>query len=108
MNKYELTLELDVIMNMLQEEAFLDCSKKVISNLEQINDIDILNYMLDEVDEALILLQRMGKFPIYIKSDSDIDYLLSKIHKNGVLEANELSEMSNLLDTIFLYNSLRI
>lgn len=100
MNKYELTLELDVIMNMLQEEAFLDCSKKVINNLEQINDIDILNYMLDEVDEALILLQRMGKFPIFIKSDSDIDYLLSKIHKNGVLEANELSEISNLLDTI--------
>lgn len=100
MNKYELMLELDVIFNMLQEEAFLLSSKELILKSSPQDDLDILNQMLDEVDEALILLDRMGKFPIHIKSDSDIDYFLSKIHKNGVLEPTELAEVSNLLDTI--------
>lgn len=100
MNKYELLLELDVIFNKLQEEAFLISSKEMILNSSPTDDLEVLNYMLDEVDEALVLLDRMGKFPIYIKSDSDIDFFLSKIHKNGVLEPIELAEISNLLDTI--------
>lgn len=100
MNKYEQMLELDVILNMLKEEAFLDSSKEKIDEATPINDIDTLNFMLDEVDEALILLERMGKFPIYIKQDSNIDYTLSKIHKNGVIEPLELAEIGNFLDTI--------
>ena len=108
MNKYELMLELDVILNMCKEEAFLNTSKELIINSTPYEDIELLNYILDEVDEAYILLERMGKFPIHIKSDSNINYSLSKIHKNGVLEPNELSEISNFLDTIrdiILYNS---
>lgn len=100
MNKYETTLELNVILDKCKEEAFLEVSKQNIIDLQPINDIDLLNNKLDEVDEAYILLERMGKFPIHIKSDTNINYLLSKIHKNGVLEANELSEISNFLDTI--------
>lgn len=100
MNKYEMMLELNVILEMCKEEAFLDVSKDSILSLSPIDDIDLLNYKLDEVDEAYILLERMGKFPIHIKSDTNINFLLSKIHKNGVLEANELSEISNFLDTI--------
>ena len=100
MNKYETTLELNVILDKCKEEAFLEVSKQNIIDLQPINDIDLLNIKLDEVDEAYILLERMGKFPIHIKSDTNINYLLSKIHKNGVLEANELSEISNFLDTI--------
>ena len=99
MNKYELMLELDVILNKCQEEAFLNTSKNLILNSTPYNDITLLDYILDEVDEAYILLERMGKFPIHIKSDSDINYLLTKIHKNGVLESNELAEISNFLDT---------
>ena len=108
MNKYELMLELDVILNMCQEEAFLNTSKYLIINSTPYEDINLLDYILNEVDEAYILLERMGKFPIHIKSDSNINFLLSKIHKNGVLEANELSEISNFLDTIrdiILYNN---
>ena len=100
MNKYEMMLELNVILEMCKEEAFLDVSKDSILSLSPIDDIDLLNYTWDEVDEAYILLERMGKFPIHIKSDTNINFLLSKIHKNGVLEANELSEISNFLDTI--------
>lgn len=100
MNKYENTLELNVIFDRCVEEAFLESSKKMILNSNPINDLELLNYKLNEVDEALILLERMGKFPIHIKSSTDIEYLLTKIHKNGVLEANELSEISNFLDTI--------
>ena len=100
MNKYELMLELNVILNMCQEEAFLKTSKDLIINSSPMNDIDLINYILNEVDESYILLERMGKFPIHLKSDSDIEYYLTKIHKNGVLESTELAEISNLLDTI--------
>jgi len=100
MNKYELLLELNVIFDMCKEEAFLDISKQLIDNLKPYSDITLLNYKLDEVDEAYILLERMGKFPIHIKSNTNINYLLTKIHKNGVLESYELSEISNFLDTI--------
>ena len=100
MNKYELMLELNVILDKCKEEAFLFKSKDLIINSTPYNDIDLLNDKLNEVDEAYILLERMGKFPIHMKSDVDIHYLLSKIHKNGVLESYELSEIANMLDTI--------
>ena len=108
MNKYEIMLELDVILNKCQEEAFLNTSKNLIINSTPYDDLTLLDYILSEVDEAYVLLERMGKFPIHIKSDSDINYSLSKIHKNGVLESNELAEISNFLDTIrdiIIYNN---
>lgn len=100
MNKYELMLELNVILNMCKDEAFLNTSKDLIIDSTPYEDIDLLDYILNEVDEAYVLLERMGKFPIHIKSDSNINYSLTKIHKNGVLEAHELSEISNFLDTL--------
>ena len=75
MNKYEMMLELNVILEMCKEEAFLEVSKEAILNLKQIEDIELLNYKLNEVDESYILLERMGKFPIHIKSDTNINYL---------------------------------
>lgn len=100
MNKYELILELNTILKLCSDEAFLEKSKEMILNGTSYNDIELLNYKLDEVDEAYILIERMGKFPIFIKSNTDINYLLTKINKNGVLEPLELAEITNLLDTI--------
>ncbi len=100
MNKYELMLEFNVILNMCQEEAFLETSKNLIINSSPLNDLELIEFILNEIDEAYILLERMGKFPIHLKHDSDIEYFLTKIHKNGVLESTELAEISNLLDTI--------
>lgn len=100
MNKYELMLELDVILRMCEEEAFLNTSKELIINSNPINNLELLDYKLNEVDEAYVLLERMGKFPIHVKSDTNLTYILTKIHKNGVLDPFELAEISNFLDTI--------
>ena len=42
MNKYETTLELNVILDKCKEEAFLEVSKQNIIDLQPINDIDLL------------------------------------------------------------------
>lgn len=100
MNKFELILELNTILKLCSDEAFLDNSKQLILNGSFYDDIELLNHKLDEVDEAYILIERIGKFPIFIKSSTDINYLLTKVNKNGVLEPLELAEIANLLDTI--------
>lgn len=107
MNKYQKLLEFDVILEMLDSNIFLNTSKTKCMNTPLYKDLETLNIELDKVDEASILLQRMGKFPIYIKSDSDINHYLSKIHKNGILSSFELADISGMLDTtrdIILYN----
>ena len=100
MDKYELMLEFNEIINKLKEEVYLDYSKHVIDDTQAMNDIDEINQELDLTDECLIILQRYGKFPIYFKSDSNIEYSLNKIHKNGVLSPIELAEMGNFFDSI--------
>ena len=51
MNKYETTLELNVILDKCKEEAFLEVSKQNIIDLQPINDIDLLN---DKLNEAVL------------------------------------------------------
>ncbi len=100
MNKYALMLEFNTILDKLKEGCFLEYSKNIIDKLELKNDIDEIQVMLEEVDEAFIILERYGKFPIYIKSETNIEYLLNKIIKNGVLTALELVQIGDFLDTI--------
>lgn len=100
MDKYATMLEFNIIVNKLKEEVFLDYSKIIIDNSNFKNDIDEIRIMLDEVDEAFIILERMGKFPIYIKSDTNIEFLLNKVIKNGVLTNLELVQIGDFLDTI--------
>lgn len=100
MNKYELLLELNVILDLCAEEAFLEISKDRILNSRYYNEINLLNQKLDEIDETFIIMERYGKFPIFIKSNSNISFSLTKISKNGILDCFELAEISNLLDTI--------
>ena len=76
MNKYLQILELNKILNMLKEEVILE---KNIINIENISLSDSLNEiqaMLDETEEATILILRMGRIPIQLKKD--ILYILNK------------------------------
>ncbi len=100
MNKYYKILELDKIVEMLKEHLFLSVSKKKFDEIELINDIEELDYSLNEVDEATILVERMGRIFIHFSHGCDVSYLLSKVHKNGALESSELAEIMNFLDTI--------
>lgn len=100
MDKYELMLEFNEIINKLKEEVYLDYSKKIIDETKAMNDLDEINDELNLTDECLIIIQRYGKFPIYFKSDTNIEYSLNKIHKAGVLSSFELAEMGNFFDSI--------
>ena len=103
-NKNYQMLELNKIIDKIIEFVDLDKSINVLENIEAMNDIDLINQVLDEVNEALILVNRMGKYSTYFKVD--IAYHLSKIHKNGSISPMELSQISCFLDTIrdvFLY-----
>ncbi len=103
-NKNYQMLELNKIIDKIIEFVDLDKSINDLEQIEAMNDIDLINQVLDEVNEALILVNRMGKYSTYFKVD--IAYHLSKIHKNGSISPVELSQISCFLDTIrdvFLY-----
>ena len=103
-NKNYQMLELNKIIDKIIEYVDLDKSIDILEHIQAIDDIDVINRVLDEVNEALVLVNRMGKYSTYFKVD--ISYHLSKIHKNGSINALELSQIACFLDTIrdvFLY-----
>ena len=97
MNKYLQILELNKILNMLKEEVILE---KNIINIENISLSDSLNEiqaMLDETEEATILILRMGRIPIQLKKD--IFYILNKTTKSGILSIDEILEVRKLIQS---------
>jgi len=103
-NKYYKILELDKIIELVKKETILPQSIKELDYIKLLDNIEDIRIALDEVDEATILIQRMGRFPLYFHTD--IAYLLDKVHKYGVLTEEELLEIGNLLDSIkenFIY-----
>lgn len=100
MNKYYKMLELDKIIKQIKAETFLIKAKEELDNIELYDDLSIIETLLNEVDEAVILIQRMGKNPIFFKESTDFDFLLTKARKNGVLQIEEIMEIGNLLDSV--------
>ncbi len=97
-NKYLKMLELDKIINDVIKEADLLKAKDRLENIELMDDIDDIRLALNEVNEASILLNRYGKYPLYFSNDISIN--LSKIHKSGLISPIELAEIANFLDSI--------
>ena len=58
--KYYNILELNKIINMLKEEVYLESNIDLIASYPISNDIEEIKEMLDETDEASILLQRLS------------------------------------------------
>lgn len=98
MNKYYKMLELDKIFNLVKNEVYLDKNKDFLEEITLLDDFKEIDTALSEVDEAVILLQRMGRFPLLFTSD--ISQVLKKVNKFGVLTEEELLEAGKLLDTI--------
>lgn len=104
MNKYEKILEFDKILEKVSKYVILEDNIKVIEEYQLMDNLEDIERSLDEVDEALILKQRMGRFPIYCTSA--VRDLLIKTTKYGVLTADELFQVSKFLNTLkdlFLY-----
>lgn len=98
MNKYMKMLELDKIISKVVNECVLDKSKENFDNISLMNDLNEISNTLDQVDEAVILTQRLGRIPLYFTND--VGYSLKKIHKNGILSENELLLIENFFASI--------
>jgi len=98
MNKYHTLLELNKIIETLKDFVILKNNRDQLEDLELMNDIEEINKSLNEVDEAAVLIQRMGRFPLYFRGD--IGYFLSLIHKSGMITEIDLAEIGKFLDTV--------
>lgn len=91
-------LELDKIFEHIKSEVVLDINLDIESQIKLTSNIDILRKMLDEVDEAVILSERMGTFPLYFHVDLTPSFI--KTQKQGVLSVEEVVEIGKFLDSI--------
>lgn len=98
MNKHYKTLELDKVLDKVLEFIRLDKNKEVLYTLKPSNDLEYLNQELDRVDQAAKIIQRMGSFPLLFSMD--LNNILVKTSKFGVIIPEELVQVGNLLDTI--------
>lgn len=98
MKKNHITLELNKIIDMLKSYIRLEDN---LSNLDEFtlsNDLNEINKMLDETDEATKIIQRMGRFEILFKSN--INYICLKAQKGLTLSIEEFLEVGKYLDTV--------
>ena len=98
MPKIYKTLEFDKILELLQNYFVLDKNKDEVFSFPLMNEVETIDYALNETLEATKILQRLGRNPLYFSSD--ISYLLSKTKKDGVLSVSELLEISKFMDSI--------
>ncbi|MDD3106877.1 MAG: hypothetical protein PHP65_03640, partial [Bacilli bacterium] len=98
MNKYYTILELNKIIAILQELVVLEQNKVNLEAIELKTDLDEIQTLLDETDEATVIIQRLGRFPLYF--NQNMYFLLSLIHKGGSILELDLSEIGKFLDTI--------
>ena len=98
MNKYYKILELDKIIEKLTQEIRIDDNLDKLNELELSNDIDEIRTSLDETDEAVRIIFRMGRFEILFTKNVNLFVLKAK--KNMVLAIEDFIEIGRFLDTV--------
>ena len=93
-------LEFDKIQSMLADFAVITNTKERCLKLRPYDDINVLNEVLNEVDEALKIILRMSSAPIIITSNLLPIILVAS--KGGVLAGLDLYEI------IKLYSSMNL
>lgn len=104
-NKYWNILEFDKIIDEVKKEVRLDYNKYILDNLTLFEDEEEIRDYMEKVDEASKLILRFDRFPLLF--NSDIDYILEKTKKHGVMSIEELLEIGKFFDTIkniIIYN----
>ena len=91
-------LEMSSIIKSLIDFSIIENNKIVFENLEESTDIEYIKHMLDVTDEALVIINRFERAPLYISNN--YFPLLEIVSKGGVLTALELYETIRLNHTI--------
>lgn len=98
MNKYFKILELDKIIDMLINEICLNDNVDNINNIEMTNDIDKINEYLNETDEAVKIIYRLGRFEILFKDN--VNMFVNRASKGMLLSIDDFLELGKFFDTI--------
>ena len=98
MNKYASKLELNHIIDQLVSFCVMEDTKNEASEIETINDLEQLNQLLDEADEALRIVLRYDRAPIHLSKPYEKAVRLAS--KGGLLDPSELYETARLYQTI--------
>lgn len=93
MKTVEKTLELDKILQKLKEYTSTSLGIEAINEMKVSTDIDEINNKLDETDEALKLIVRIGNIPL--GGISDIRQAVKRAQIGGVLSIEELVNISS-------------
>ncbi|ONI38147.1 mannonate oxidoreductase [Candidatus Epulonipiscium fishelsonii] len=88
-------LDFDLLIKNLKHYASSILGKKLIDNLTPTSHLKSVKKRLDETEEAKILLEAVGGVPI--QGIGIIDQLIDKVEKEIVLEAIELTQVSEFL-----------
>lgn len=106
MNKYYKTLELHKIMGMLTEMASNDETKRMISELEPVSDIDKVKSELKKTEDAFELSVKFGTPPFY--NFKDIRGSLQRAKSGSSLTLRELLDIGLMLRQIRGLHDYRI
>ena len=91
-------LEFSLILDKLSEFAILPAVKTQISSLKPSSNINMLEEELTKTQEALKIIQRSMRAPLYMSCDYDKILLL--LSKGAILSGKELYETVKLYETI--------
>lgn len=97
-------LEFHLILEALENFAVNDKTKKLITELSPISDVNDLNLELDRTDEALMITTRIDFAQIYLIRD--ITDILKRLSIKAILSGAEIYEVHNLLRTVKGNNQL--
>lgn len=91
-------LEMQSIIEMLVDYAIIENNKHTFEYMKPLNDLNSITHYLDVTDEALLIINRYERAPLYIFNDY-YPYL-DIVSKGGVLAAIELYETVRLFQTV--------
>ncbi|MDF2698738.1 MAG: recombination and strand exchange inhibitor protein [Haloplasmataceae bacterium] len=97
------TLEFDKIIDKLHQYASCSLGNEAINDIEIIKDLDTLQALLNETDEALKLIYRMGELPL--GGITDIRPYIKRATIGGILNVTELVA---IVDFIYGVNQIKI
>lgn len=98
MNKTYYILELDKVIELLKKKVVLNKNLENLNTIVLEDNLEKIDYALSETLEATKIMQRLGRFPMFFKSD--ISLYLKKVSKSGILTELEVLEIGKFLDTI--------
>ena len=98
MNKYFEKLDFSKILMQLNSFCITELAKDEALNLKEIDDLELLNQILDEVDEALKIILRLDRAPFYFSEN--LNPIFSFVKKGGILDGVEFYSVFKYLKTI--------